>query len=83
MHWIDSLVAFVSSVSNNYPDIKIVGICFGHQIVARAFGGECVPNPKGWEVGVTRVPTSPVGKEILGVDTLVRVSLLLSSGDED
>lgn len=32
--------------------VKILGVCFGHQILARAAGFQVVPNPKGWEVGL-------------------------------
>lgn len=32
--------------------IKILGICFGHQIVAWALGGESGRNPKGWELAM-------------------------------
>lgn len=32
--------------------VRLVGICFGHQIIARACGGECEKNPNGWEVRV-------------------------------
>ena len=31
-----------------------VGICFGHQIMARAFGGQVEKSAKGWGVGVHR-----------------------------
>ncbi|WOI52644.1 glutamine amidotransferase-related protein [Parvularcula sp. LCG005] len=30
----------------------MVGICFGHQLMAHAFGGEVIKSPKGWGVGV-------------------------------
>jgi GMP synthase-like glutamine amidotransferase len=48
--WINQLVEFVSSIIDKHPKVKIVGICFGHQIVARAMGGQVIKNPLGWEV---------------------------------
>jgi GMP synthase-like glutamine amidotransferase len=53
------------------------GICFGHQIVARALGGRCVPNGDKWEVGPTPISLTTLGKEVFGVDSLVRLPLLL------
>lgn len=32
--------------------VPLIGICFGHQAVAFALGGQVSPNPKGWEVGL-------------------------------
>ena len=29
----------------------LVGVCFGHQLMAQAFGGEVIKSPKGWGVG--------------------------------
>ncbi|WP_347266199.1 type 1 glutamine amidotransferase [Paracoccus sp. (in: a-proteobacteria)] len=31
--------------------VPMVGICFGHQIIAQALGGEVVKYPEGWAVG--------------------------------
>jgi GMP synthase-like glutamine amidotransferase len=31
---------------------KLVGICFGHQLVAHALGGRTEKSPKGWGVGL-------------------------------
>jgi GMP synthase-like glutamine amidotransferase len=51
----------------------IAGICFGHQIVVRAVGGESVPNDGKWEVGVTEVNLTAVGKQVFGADTIARL----------
>ncbi|PKY38030.1 putative glutamine amidotransferase-like protein C13C5.04 [Rhizophagus irregularis] len=63
--WINSLVEFVSSVIEKRPEVRMVGICFGHQIIARARGGQVIKNPLGWEVAVTEVSLTDIGKEIL------------------
>ncbi len=31
---------------------KIIGICFGHQIIAQALGGDVINSPKGWGIGI-------------------------------
>ncbi|MFO7705101.1 MAG: gamma-glutamyl-gamma-aminobutyrate hydrolase family protein [Halopseudomonas sp.] len=31
----------------------LVGICFGHQLMAKALGGEVIKSPKGWGVGMS------------------------------
>ena len=33
--------------------VPLVGICFGHQIIAQALGGKVVEHPYGWAVGRT------------------------------
>ncbi|KAI0946488.1 hypothetical protein AcW1_009938 [Taiwanofungus camphoratus] len=70
LEWINRLVAYVKSIAEGKPHIKLIGICFGHQIIARALGGECVPNDGKWEVGVTEVALTDIGKQLLGVPTL-------------
>ncbi|KAK7052321.1 glutamine amidotransferase type-1 domain-containing protein [Favolaschia claudopus] len=70
IEWINKLVEFTARVATTKPKLKIVGICFGHQIVARALGGRCVKNGGKWEVGPTAVALTALGKEVFGVDTL-------------
>lgn len=52
--WIHALLQFLKAAHNK--EIPILGICFGHQILARALGGkvERLPN---WEFGIHSVYT--------------------------
>ncbi|KAG9086238.1 hypothetical protein FS749_003792 [Ceratobasidium sp. UAMH 11750] len=64
--WIPPLLDFVARVTKDFPNIRILGICFGHQIVARALGGVCVASEQGWEVGVFDVQLNSLGSEVFG-----------------
>ncbi|MCF3973575.1 type 1 glutamine amidotransferase [Paracoccus salsus] len=33
--------------------VPMVGICFGHQLIAQALGGQVIAHPQGWAVGTT------------------------------
>lgn len=48
--WIAPLMAFVRDLHRKRK--KLVGICFGHQLVAHALGGKAEKSPKGWGVGL-------------------------------
>jgi len=47
--WIDPLKQFLIGAKGK---AKLVGICFGHQIMAEAFGGRAAKSGKGWGVGL-------------------------------
>ncbi|UZJ55045.1 hypothetical protein CBS101457_004365 [Exobasidium rhododendri] len=64
--WINELVAYVKHVSDEHPLIRIMGICFGHQIVARALGGKVELNEEGWELGSYECQLTEDGRELLG-----------------
>jgi GMP synthase-like glutamine amidotransferase len=49
--WIEPLKAFLNRAKGK---VALVGICFGHQIMAEAFGGHVEKSPKGWGVGLHR-----------------------------
>ncbi len=48
--WIHWLADFIRAV--DAARIPLVGICFGHQLIARALGGEVQKAPQGWGVGI-------------------------------
>ncbi len=48
--WIAPLQQFIRAAS----DSKMVGICFGHQVMAEALGGHVEKSDKGWGAGLHR-----------------------------
>ncbi|MCX7371855.1 MAG: type 1 glutamine amidotransferase [Alphaproteobacteria bacterium] len=54
--WIPPLFDFLRAARGR---AKLVGICFGHQAMAQAFGGQVVKSPKGWGVGLQEYAVTP------------------------
>jgi len=50
--WIAPLADFVGAALD--AQRKVIGICFGHQLIAHFFGGRTEPAEVGWGVGVHR-----------------------------
>ncbi|XOV84507.1 MAG: GMP synthase [bacterium] len=77
--WIDELVAFLRRVLA--ADKKVIGICFGHQLMAHFFGGRVAPAAQGWAVGVH---TSHIDETApwMGEVTCAQVALLSSHKDQ-
>lgn len=48
--WIEPLKQFIRSAA----DSRMVGICFGHQVMAEALGGHVEKSNKGWGAGLHR-----------------------------
>lgn len=46
--WIGGLLDFLRAARGR---TKLVGVCFGHQAMAQAFGGKVIKSPKGWGIG--------------------------------
>lgn len=47
--WIPPLIEFLRHAKGK---TKLVGVCFGHQIMAEAFGGRVAKSDRGWGVGL-------------------------------
>uniref|UniRef100_A0A7M5VCS9 Glutamine amidotransferase domain-containing protein n=2 Tax=Clytia hemisphaerica TaxID=252671 RepID=A0A7M5VCS9_9CNID len=59
LEWMNKLENFIRQIKEK-GDIKLFGICFGHQMTARAFGGKVGLNPsKRFIWGCDRVEVSP------------------------
>ncbi len=43
-------------------EVPIYGVCFGHQLVAQAFGGTVEPCPRGWELGTVSLRLTAEGQ---------------------
>jgi len=68
--WINKLVS-VTTAALQTPHIKIIGICFGHQIIGRALNAPVKVNNMGWEMAVLPIDLTPLGKTLFEKDKLV------------
>jgi GMP synthase-like glutamine amidotransferase len=50
--WIQELLTWIRQA--DAEKVKLAGICFGHQAIAQALGGEVVQSSKGWGVGIRK-----------------------------
>lgn len=65
--WANRLAEYIANVKENHPLVRIIGICYGHQIVARALRAHVELNEKGgWEVGSYECDLTEEGREMLG-----------------
>ena len=72
--WIIELMAFIRALNARHK--KLLGICFGHQLVAQALGGKTEKSAKGWGVGLHthRFATAPSWHDQGDVDLHILVS---------
>ena len=53
--------------------VRLIGVCFGHQIIGRALDVKVGRSTDGWEVAVVPVDLTEKGKQLFGIPQLVRV----------
>jgi GMP synthase (glutamine-hydrolysing) len=59
--WMQMLIAWIPQVVEH--NIPLLGICFGHQLLAEAMGGHTDYHPKGREMGTAYIQLTPEGKQ--------------------
>ncbi|MBG89146.1 MAG: GMP synthase [Verrucomicrobiales bacterium] len=70
--WIRQLEEFVRKLSEGA--VPYVGICFGHQLLARALGGRVAPAEVGWGVGIHSCSHAPASIPGLPAESKLLVS---------
>ncbi|OKL58165.1 hypothetical protein UA08_06519 [Talaromyces atroroseus] len=67
--WINTLVEYTKK-AYAHDRVRIIGVCFGHQILGRALGAPVGRSDLGWELSVCDVDLTEKGKELFGKDKL-------------
>lgn len=77
--WIHDLMSFVQVAHEKKR--KLVGICFGHQVIAQALGGNVAKSDKGWGIGVHQTKVCP-GAAFVPADAAQQIRLICSHQDQ-
>lgn len=62
--WSEDTAQWLASASRS--DLPMLGICYGHQLIAHGLGGEVGPNPRGREIGTVSLRLEAEGDSLLG-----------------
>jgi len=64
-------VDFTKRILFEQERVRLVGVCFGHQIIGRVLGQKVGRSEGGWEISVTPMQLTAKGKELFGLDEVV------------
>ncbi|CAO3567794.1 unnamed protein product [Mortierella alpina] len=73
--WINKLVHYVQQLPRDKDAPKLVGICFGHQIIGRAYNARVSKSERGWELGWTSMQLTDAGSKFWQ-DSIMRIQEL-------
>ena len=57
--WMEETSGWLLDAARRIP---VLGVCFGHQLLARALGGRVEPNPRGLEAGTREIRLTDAGR---------------------
>ena len=61
--WMTGLIHWLERAIQQHPALPMLGLCFGHQLLAQALGGEVADNPMGIEVGTVALRLTRAGHQ--------------------
>ena len=71
--WIINLVEYTKSLLAQ-DRVRIIGVCYGHQIIGRAMGAPVGRSDIGWETSVCDMSLTELGKKLFEIDIVVSCS---------
>jgi len=78
--WIQTFEQFIAALHADKR--KTVGICFGHQMIAQALGGEVRRSERGWSIGVQEIAIAQNTAEPWMQPPLTGVRMLFTHQDQ-
>lgn len=76
--WIEPLKGFLREAKGQ---TRLVGVCFGHQIMAEAFGGQVTKSENGWGIGLHRYDVV-ASRPWMGEEPPAEISIPVSHQDQ-